>query len=409
MSLSAAGAFAAFFTTAYEKRHETEFIVRGIKRRRQDPLPEVPKEFQPADLIPNGSVPDESNYATIPGRPRTDASPYAIVPPPSIKSESDSAPSSPNRIPLNPSFNHYNEVRSRSSTQDTPESVRDDDSESLALEIPHDETGLYAQVIKHIKEKRRSELMENDSLNLTASDFEDDIEMMWCDNVAYDTGLNRSAERPGNSLAAAANDNRQYNTVPYSRGSKLPAASSKYATIGATSKIHEYAEIDQMRTVFTKRQSQNSSTAPLQDGYEPDSLSSLSSKSKDSLGSQGDEPHLLGLQRKIELFNKINSGRLSPKESPSGQRKDLNQKDRFYNSVGPDKMWTGKEEDTKENMKAPLAEEVIMIILMLITHQVLSLPKSRFSAKISISFKVSLKSDQCPGGSRIYEDFEACR
>ena len=139
----AAGAFAAFFTTAYSKKDETEFLIAGIKGR---PLPEVPKAFSPLQLVTNGNFQRESDYAEIPARRKQpenfDISPYAVLPRSHVRNSDvisdDSAPSSPIRTVRHNSFKGQ---RSRSSTQDS----REYDVDDPLFIVPHDSTGMFCR------------------------------------------------------------------------------------------------------------------------------------------------------------------------------------------------------------------------------------------------------------------------
>ena len=141
---STAGAFAAFFTTAYGKKDETEFQIAGIKGR---PLPEVPKTPQfNNEATTNGTMRDESHYAEIPARQKPEnleISPYAEFSSSRYTKQrtdtvsEDSAPSSPTR---NVSQGSFNEPRSRSSTQNSRGS-RGSDFDDQIFSVPHDSTG----------------------------------------------------------------------------------------------------------------------------------------------------------------------------------------------------------------------------------------------------------------------------
>ena len=137
-SCLSAGAFAAFFTTAYNKKDETEFQISGIKGR---PLPEVPKPFSEQETNGNGDV--ESVYAEITHIRRNDSglTPY----PEFVKLRTDtvsedSVPSSPTR---NASQSSFKEPRSRSSTQGSRDSTCDDNS----FTVPHDTTGNHFNLV----------------------------------------------------------------------------------------------------------------------------------------------------------------------------------------------------------------------------------------------------------------------
>ena len=139
-----AGAFAAFFTTAYNKKDETEFQISGIKGR---PLPDLPKPY--SDAKTNGTRQIESDYDEIPAhrlKGNSDKLPYSDLST-FMKSRADtvsedSAPSSPTR---NLSQSSFKEQRSRSSTQGSPDSTFNDTS----FTVPHDSTGNYF-ISKHL-------------------------------------------------------------------------------------------------------------------------------------------------------------------------------------------------------------------------------------------------------------------
>lgn len=131
-----AGAFAAFFTTAYNKKDETEFQISGIKGR---PLPEVPKPY--SDAKTNGTRITESDYDEIPAhrqKSMSDKPPYSdlskFIKPRADTVSEDSVPSSPTR---NLSQGSLKDQRSRSSTQGSPDSTFNDTS----FTVPHDSTG----------------------------------------------------------------------------------------------------------------------------------------------------------------------------------------------------------------------------------------------------------------------------
>ena len=165
--------------------------------------------------------------------------------------------------------------------------------------------GLYAQVMKDCNKKFVAEKDKDWS-------GDEDSELQWCDNVAY-------GSRESDSIMLPDNHQRQYNTVPHpSRSQKAPEAEKKYATIsGATGKqYNEYAEISKVRPSIFNRDSNDQMSNRgnrAMDGYEPgDSLSSLSSRSKDSIGSQGgDDLHFSSVKSRIEYFS--GRGRESPK------------------------------------------------------------------------------------------------
>lgn len=326
------GAFAAFFTTAYNKKDETEFHISGIKGR---PLPEVPKPY--SDAATNGAGLIESDYDVIPARvplKNADISPYADLPK-LVKSRTDtvsedSAPSSPTR---NLSQSSFKEQRSRSSTQGSPDSTSNDTS----FTVPHDSTGLYAQVMKDYHKKLD---VEKDK----SSSGDEDSELQWCDNVAY-------GSRENDSIILPDSHDRQYNTVPHpSRSQKATGSEKKYATIsGATgNKYNEYAVIGNVRPSLFNRESNDPMNRPGLDGYEPgDSLSSLSSKSKDSIGSHGgDDPPFPGVRSRIDQFS--GRGQESPKyRYPASPRWRRDGKGQTPEETGP-KAPLAKQEDDQE-------------------------------------------------------------
>lgn len=134
-----AGAFAAFFTTAYNKKDETEFQISGIKGR---PLPEVPNSLSGPTTNGNGRI--ESEYDEIPAHIRRNdpgLAPYGEFV--KLRTETvseDSVPSSPTR---NASQSSFKEERSRSSTQGSRDSACDDGS----FNVLHDSTGEFRFVL----------------------------------------------------------------------------------------------------------------------------------------------------------------------------------------------------------------------------------------------------------------------
>lgn len=146
-------------------------------------------------------------------------------------------------------------------------------------------TGLYAQVMKDYNTKMQAQ---------KDSSEDEDSELQWCDNVAY-------GSREIDSIFLPNND-RQYNTAPHPSRIQRAAPKKKYATISATTgkpyneyADNEYAEVGKVRPKLFQRP----------DGYEPgDSQSSLSSRSKDSLGSQGgDDFHFSSVKSRIDYFS----------------------------------------------------------------------------------------------------------
>ena len=186
----------------------------------------------------------------------------------------------------------------------------------------------------------------------------EDSELQWCDNVAY--GSNNDS-----SFHMSDNHDRSYNTVPHqSRAQKVAGAEKKYATISTTTgkQYHEYAEVGKIRPSLFPRDSResigNKEKLPI-DGYEPgDSLSSLSSRSKDSLGSQGgDDLRFSSVKNRIEYFGGLDS----PK--------------RMY---PPSPYWRKGQKLDEEEMKAPLAkQEVSQFSLFFYRQNTLQSERSR--------------------------------
>eukprot|EP00795_Rhopilema_esculentum_P012729 gene12729-3453_t len=334
------GAFAAFFTTAYTKKDETEFQIAGIKGR---PLPEVPTAGSRPGPRANGTLQIESDYDEIPARKRPDdsnISPYAefskFVKLRADTISEDSTPSSPMR---NASQSSFKEQRSRSSTQDS----RDSNFDEAAFNVPHDNTGLYAQVMKDFNRKYASEKAKE------SSDGEDDMGFQWCDNVAYGT-------RGADTSMSSSNHERQYYTVPHPSRSQKPAGSEKkYATISAATgkQYNDYPAQSNARPALFPRDSKESigqkERLPV-DGYEPgDSLSSLSSRSKDSLGSQGGDD-FISVRNRIDFFNRGNDSPKNkrPPSSPYWRRGD--KKGSVFEDDEP-KAPLAKQEDDQDNIE----------------------------------------------------------
>lgn len=177
------------------------------------------------------------------------------------------------------------------------------------------------------------------------SSGDEDSDLQWCDNVAY-------GSRENNSILTPNSHERQYNTVPHpSRAQKASGAQKKYATISATTgkQYNDYAEVGKARPRLFQMDSRdsmvNKDRLPV-DGYEPgDSLSSLSSRSKDSVGSQGgEESHYSSVKSRIEYFS---GGKTH--DSPKG----------VY-PASPRWRREGKSQALEENEpKAPLAKQEV--------------------------------------------------
>ena len=253
-----AGAFLNFFNNVHDRRADTELIQQGIKPRRQDPLPAVPSVVTTDEKSDNSF--DEGNYAVIGDAPPT--SPYVEV---AIRAsffqgESDSLPSSPDQLPL-----------SRSSTLDSHEA-------ETAAPIQHDESGLYATV-----NKKQNQFTYIKKVEKPSSDDDDD-DISWEDNVAYDTSINITPEQVTQSPKRISDS--PYATVPLlpkeQRHKPVTLGYDKNATLPTkfpkTSDWNEptYASIDQIKTEVSTHTNH---------GYEPDSNSSVSTRSKESQGS----------------------------------------------------------------------------------------------------------------------------
>lgn len=262
-----AGKFLTFFNNVYDKRRDTELILKGIKRRRQEPLPKVPTRFGEADPVTNGDI-ENGMYASISETGVPD-SPYVEV---ALRHsfimnhiESDSSPSSPDR-------NHIlRDDRSRASTVDS----HDDDG---VINVDHDESGLYAKVNKkftYIKKVEKRFSFE-----------EDDDDLVWQENLAYDAAQGGEPTRVSvsSNLDSPRISDRPYATVPFLPKGHKPILHDfeKFATLPAESSKKgwyepDYASIEQIKSQINSNKDQ---------GYEADSLSSVSSKSKESAGSQ---------------------------------------------------------------------------------------------------------------------------
>lgn len=249
----------------HDRRADTELIQQGIKRRRQDPLPAVPnnvtspeqqqkRQQQQHQQQKNETLSDEGNYAIIDEGP---TSPYVEV---AIRSsffhrESDSVPSSPDQQPL-----------SRSSTLDShdAENINVPSSQSC-------DNDLYAKVDKNQKLQHHQIAYIKTVEKASSEDDDDDIS--WEDNVAYDTSINITPE-PSKIISDSP-----YATVPkkhrnnkptspgYDKNNTLPA---KFSKSGGSWNEPTYESIEQIKNevsssrsnsicsdTSTKKQSQN--------------------------------------------------------------------------------------------------------------------------------------------------------
>ena len=306
--------------------------MQGIKRRRRDPLPEVPTLTPETDLMTNGDA-DSDIYSSVIEPPD---SPYVHVSlrnPLSGKFDEDSAPSSPD---------HRNkrvvDERSRSSTVDS----REEDGNDSA----NDFSGLYAKLnqktklsyLRALKDNERA-ASSDDITNIDNFDDDDD-DLVWQENLAYESHDSITESKSAHTNMQDIISDRPYATVPYlPKGHKsmvrdcdkfntMPEGGSK-----AWANEPEYASIDQLRAQITDLRAHNK-------GYEPDSQSSVSSRSKDSNGSQ------LDLMNDPNLSKVSSSISKSPSCSPNTSRKD---------AVYAKPMWhTNRDEHTRPSV-APLA------------------------------------------------------
>ena len=266
-----------FFGDVLNKRYDTELTLQGIKRRRQDPLPDIPGQNIPHDRIPNGNITSDGTYASIaPGSVIPPDSPYVEV---ALRhsyimhiDSGDSTPSSPDR----------RRSRALGDRDDRSISTTDNDDDVTCI-VEHDVTGLYAKIDK------RQNYTYIKKVEKPSSD-EDDDDILWQDNMAYDSTNNMN---PPECVSVASNLNldspkisdRPYATVPFlPKGHKSMVRDyDKFATMpeskkgGWYSNEPTYASIDQLKSEII---------VAGEGGYEPDNTSSVSSKSKESTGSQ---------------------------------------------------------------------------------------------------------------------------
>jgi len=305
----------------YDKRIATELTIQGIKKRRQGPLPDVPLHLAPGDLIPNGGSPGEGTYASI--EESHDAnSPYTEV---ALRhsflrghlDSDNSLPSSPDHMRKQPI------TRSRSSTMDSSDFYRNH-------QVNHDETGLYAIVDKQAKFSYIKTIE-----NKYSEDEEDD--MVWQDNMAYETNCVMGTDKSSPSLNSPIPADRPYATVPFlPKGHKsvIQDFNNKYATLPNNKSEPNYASIDQIRAQMANRLD-----------YDPDSMSSISSKSKESTGSQSE---ILELRHS----GSVSSAKKSPLPSPMGVGKTT-----FYLHDDQGTLSPGKSDKTAAPIAKPEDDE----------------------------------------------------
>ena len=248
-----AGAFVNFFNTVHDRKTLTEFTIQGVRKKREGPLPDVPNESSPADLIPNGNI-SKGSEADSPCVEVALRNSY-------VHQDSDSMPSTPER---------NRSMRSRSSTIDSRDDI-------FTGEVKHDPSGLYALVDK----KRFSYIKKVEKFS-----EDDDDDMIWKDNEAYESVTNSTPQRVSvsSTLDSPQLNDRPYATVPFlPKGHRAMVHDfEKFATLPPeSSKKTNWAEPN-YETI------ENIKTQMGDKGYEPDSLSSISSKSKESQGSQSE-------------------------------------------------------------------------------------------------------------------------
>lgn len=246
-----AGAFLNFFNTVWDKKSTTELILQGVKKRRKDPLPEVPKEEINA-VVENGDL-DNDIYSVI--KNTSDVapdSPYVEVALRNSLVESDSYPSSPDHTQAS-----KDKLRSRASTCDSREFK--------------DVEGLYAKVDK------KSKFSYIKTFDKQSSD--DDEEMIWQDNAAYESNSNYGEETPLCHLKNATISDRPYATVPFTPKShmRMVKDNEKFATLPHDWSKREpiYSSIEQIKASINANK----------ENFAFENDSSISSKSKDSMGS----------------------------------------------------------------------------------------------------------------------------
>ena len=234
-----------FFNHTYEKRHETEFALHAIKRRKNDPLPDVPSlpfqdhhdEGQYMSINPKATVPNDSPYVKVAVR-------HSYLN--QVSSDSDAS------LPVKSNL---------------PESSNLSEDSIDEQQIDHDETGLYTLVSK--KKKPIMIQCENDSSD---DEEDDDEDMLWLENEAFE---------PTKVFSEKKHD-PPYASVPFlPKGHKLslPELNEKFPKNVENLNWNEsdYASIDQIKPQIIS--------------YDPDNISNNSSKSKESIGSQGDNFH----------------------------------------------------------------------------------------------------------------------
>lgn len=213
--LNQAGAFLNFFGDVVDKKSTTELILNGRKKRRlQEPLPEIPDNQLDVSFL-NDDIDDTGIYTSIKDSPYIDVAVSR-----SYLESDDSVLSSPDR---------KGSFRTRASTCDSQEDALLDTShdqkhdEGYVGEIPHDPSGLYAQVDKSKKFSYLTKLTQK------ASSEEDDDDVVWTENAAYQAG---PSDEQMHSKTPIVSD-RPYATVSYlpKDHKNVPHDHNKFATI----------------------------------------------------------------------------------------------------------------------------------------------------------------------------------
>lgn len=276
-----AGAFLNFFNNVWEQKGTTELILHGVKKRRKEPLPELPKGQQREDsVMQNGSLIEDNSDLYTEIKILSDHapdSPYVEVALRNSFIDSDSYPSSPDHTQA-----VKDKHRSRASTCDS-------------REFNNDVEGLYAKVDKRQKFSYIKGVDKHSS-----DDLDDEDEMIWQENAAYDSNGNfgEDAHPPISHLKSATISDSPYATVPFTPKShkNMVKDHAKFATLPHNwSKGREptYETIEQIKaSIIAKRDM----------GFDNDNVSSVSSKSKDSIGS------LLDLDERVAKEQKKSPG-----------------------------------------------------------------------------------------------------
>lgn len=227
-----AGAFMNFFNHTYAKRHDTELALQGIKRRPNDPLPEVPSL---------NKIPDH-NYDGI----------YISIDPKAV---------TPNNTPYEKETKYHDGSDSDVSLAKKSNheiSTYSDDSidDEYHIPIEHDETGMYARVVK-----KKPILVQYDDDSSDDEDDYDDDDVKWTDNQAFEP--NKKYDPPYASVPF----------LPKEYKSSLTDISKKCKTFDNFKSCNDsdYASIDQIKSQIFNN--------------DLDSISNISSKSKESTGS----------------------------------------------------------------------------------------------------------------------------